>query len=328
MGIKRRAAAVLSAFMVLSCSACSSGSRNDANIGADSQKAEIGSSIQQNDVFDTQGLETEENSEVNENVGNDMGLKDSGMRVRLTFDGGEAVVRLEDNDAARDFLSRLPLPQTFEDFNSIEKICRLPEEITIEGVESGIDPDVADVTLYAPWNTLVFYYEDYGYNDDLIPMGHVESGMELLAAMGDEFTVTMERMEDDGQAATDIPAETVELVMTAGDAVITAELSDSETTREFLDTLPRTLTMNRYGDREYYARVEEITENGEAIEDFENGDVTYYPAGPSFAIFFDKEDTSNQSGLIRMGRITSDLSVFDGLGDTVEMQLEIKDEWQ
>lgn len=53
------------------------------------------------------------------------------------------------------------------------------------------------MTLYAPWNTLVFYYEDYGYNDDLIPMGHVESGMGLLAGMGNEFSVTMERMEDD-----------------------------------------------------------------------------------------------------------------------------------
>lgn len=60
-----------------------------------------------------------------------------------------------------------------------------------------------------------------------------------------------------------------------------------------LKTLPRTLTMNRYDDRGYYGRIESITEDGEAIADFENGDVTYYPAGPSFAVFFDGEDRSD-----------------------------------
>lgn len=246
-------------------------------------------------------------------------------RVRLTFDGGEAVVRLENNAAAKDFLSRLPMTQTFEDFNSIEKICRLPDEITTESMETGIDPDIADVTLYVPWNTLVFYYEDYGYNEDLIPMGHVESGMELLAKMGDAFTVSMERMEDNEQAPTEIQAETVGITMTAGDTVITADLSDSGITRAFLKTLPRTFTMNRYGDREYYGRMEAISEDGETIADFDNGDVTYYPAGPSFAVFFDNADTSSQSGLIRMGKITSDLSVFNTLGATVEMRVEIQD---
>lgn len=242
------------------------------------------------------------------------------MRVRLTFEGGEAIVRLEDNGAARDFASKLPITQTFEDFNEIEKICRLSEEITTEGVEMGTDPEVADVTLYAPWNTLVFYYEDYGYNDQLVPMGHVESGMELLTEMGDAFTVTMELMEEDGQAE---PEETTQITMTAGETVITAELDNSETSREFLATLPRTMEMNRYDDREYYGRMEEISENGIAIESFENGDLTYYPAGPSLAVFFDKEDTSRQGGLIRMGKITSDLSAFETMGETAEVLIEI-----
>ena len=249
----------------------------------------------------------------------------SELLVRMTFDGGEAILRLEDNAAARDFASRLPMTQTFEDYNSIEKICRLPDEITTDGVAKGVDPDVADVTLYAPWNTLVFYYEDYGYNDDLIPIGHVDSGMELLSEMGDEFTVTMELIENAEQGIEETALETTEITMTVGDTVITAELTDSETTRAFLETLPRTLTMNRYGDREYYGRMEEITENGEAISDFSNGDVTYYPAGPSFAVFFSGEEASNQGGLIRMGKITSDLSVFDTFDESIEVYIEAQD---
>ena len=66
-----------------------------------------------------------------------------------------------------------------------------------------------------------------------------------------------------------------------------------------------------------------MSEEGEAIPDFENEDVTYYPAGPSLAVFFAGEEQSSQAGLIRMGKITSDLSVLANLGDTVEMQIAI-----
>lgn len=247
------------------------------------------------------------------------------LRVRLSFDGGEAILLLNDNAAARDFASQLPLTQTFEDFNSIEKICRLQDELTTEGVDTGVDPDIADVTLYIPWNTLVFYYDDYGYNDDLISIGRVESGMELLTEMGDEFEVTMELADE---TVTDVENESnaqeaIDISMTVGDTVVTATLDNSETTQAFLATLPRTLTMNHYGGREYYGRIEALPENGEAIADFENGDVTYYPAGPSLAIFFAGEDSSSQGGLIRMGKITSDLSAFEALGDSVEMHIEV-----
>ena len=116
-------------------------------------------------------------------------------------------------------------------------------------------------------------------------------------------------------------AATYDITMTVGDTVITATLDDSDTTRDFLSTLPRTIMMYRYGDREYYGMLEEISENGEAIADFENGDVTYYPAGHSFAVFFNGEERSDQSGLIRMGKITSDLSVFDTFDGIVQMQI-------
>ncbi|MDO4559607.1 MAG: cyclophilin-like fold protein [bacterium] len=240
-----------------------------------------------------------------------------GERIRLRFEGGEAIVRLEDNAAARDLAARLPLTQTFEDFNNIEKICRLPEKLDTAGVRSGVDPGVADVTLYKPWNTLVFYYKDFGYHDDLAPIGHVESGMEQLAAMGGSFRVTMERAG--GRAA----AKTTAITMTVKDTVITASLDDSETTRAFLATLPRTIGMKRYGGREYYGRIAALPQAGEAVADFRDGDVTYYPAGPSLAVFYAGEDRSNQSGLIRMGRITSELSAFERLGDEVEVRIEI-----
>lgn len=86
-----------------------------------------------------------------------------------------------------------------------------------------------------------------------------------------------------------------------------------------------TLSMSRYGDREYYAAIEELPENGEHIEDFENGDLTYYTTGRSLAIFFGNAENSNQDGLIRIGRITSDLNLFDAIGDTSEVTIALSE---
>lgn len=118
-------------------------------------------------------------------------------------------------------------------------------------------------------------------------------------------------------------AEQTEIELAFGNTVMTAMLDDSETSRAFIEMLPLTLSMNRYADREYYAAIDELPENGEAIEDFENGDVTYYTDGKSLAIFFGNADTSSQSGLIRMGRITSDLGLFDTVDESVEVTISL-----
>ena len=81
--------------------------------------------------------------------------------------------------------------------------------------------------------------------------------------------------------------------------------------------------MRRYADREYYAAIDELPADGERIPDFENGDVTYYTAGNSLAIFFGNSENSNQGDLIRMGRITSDLSLFEAIGDSVTVTITI-----
>ncbi|MDE7332696.1 MAG: DUF4440 domain-containing protein [Lachnospiraceae bacterium] len=96
-------------------------------------------------------------------------------------------------------------------------------------------------------------------------------------------------------------------------------MDDSETSRDFLSLLPLTIDMTRFYDREYAGSLSpaSLSRNGEEIDDFENGDVTYYVVGNALAIFFDKETESDQGGLIRMGKITSDLDILINLqGDT------------
>lgn len=150
------------------------------------------------------------------------------------------------------------------------------------------------------------------------------------------FTISGQTAQNDREAANravsewldtiEVPGEsgTTAITMTVGDTVITAELSDSQTTRDFLALLPRTVTLSRYGDREYYGNPGgTLSTEGEAIPDFENGDVTFYPPSGNLAIFFGNEDTSNQANLIRMGKITSDLSVFENFPQSIEMQIAV-----
>lgn len=144
-----------------------------------------------------------------------------------------------------------------------------------------------------------------------------------LPSQADAGSNTAKPAEVQAGPGTDEGNTGTEITLAFGDTVIRAALDDSETARAFLDMLPLTLTMSRYGDREYYAPIGVLPENGEAIDDFENGDVTYYTGGNSLAIFFGNAENSSQGGLIRMGKITSDLSLFDSMGDSVPVTISL-----
>lgn len=150
----------------------------------------------------------------------------------------------------------------------------------------------------------------------------------MLSACGNGTSQNQEVSEnsvetDDKNIADNAGEDTdMNIVITVGDQKVTAVMEDSETTRQFMDMLPMTVQMSRYADREYYAALEtQLSENGEAIEDFSEGDITYFTSGGSLAIFFNK-DSSSQSDLIRMGRITSGLDVLMDAGDTEEFLIE------
>ena len=116
-------------------------------------------------------------------------IEDTQTQLHLTFEGGEAVITLEDNATTRDFLTMLPATLTFEDYAGSEKISYLTRELSTTDAPDSYDPQVGDVALYAPWGNLAIFYGDAGSSSGLVPMGHVESGLELLSAMEGEFEV-------------------------------------------------------------------------------------------------------------------------------------------
>jgi len=101
-------------------------------------------------------------------------------RVRFSMPGAEIVIRVADNPTSRDFVSKLPLTLTFEEFAGKEKISYLPQRLTTEG-SSGTATRNGDLIYFVPWGNLGFFYNaGGGPSDDVITIGTVESGMDQL----------------------------------------------------------------------------------------------------------------------------------------------------
>lgn len=115
-----------------------------------------------------------------------------------------------------------------------------------------------------------------------ITMGQEETEMET------EIETENEREQ---QVSEDGTTDTM-ITITSGTTVITATLNDSQTTKEFIEMLPLTIGMTRFYDREYAGGLgQALSEEGEELADFSNGDVTYYTAGQSLAIFLHRKKT-------------------------------------
>ena len=143
--------------------------------------------------------ETMENNTTNKNEtqnsqseGGSLNMENA--RIKLTVNGNEVFVKLDDNVASRDFLEMLPLTLTFEDFNSTEKIATLPSELNVDGLPSGYTPEVGDFSYYAPWGNISVFYKDFRYSNSLYKLGTIESGTEILGNISGNFEVTIERV--------------------------------------------------------------------------------------------------------------------------------------
>lgn len=69
------------------------------------------------------------------------------------------------------------------------------QELTTQGEPESFDPSVGDLCLYAPWGNLSIFYQDFRLSNGLISLGHIGTGMDVISAMGEDFSVTMEKVE-------------------------------------------------------------------------------------------------------------------------------------
>ncbi len=118
------------------------------------------------------------------------------MKLRLITEDTVLTATLDDNAATRDFVSLLPLNLTLRDYAGTEKVSDLPRRLSTSGTPPGVDPEIGDLTYYAPWGNLAIFYRDFGYSSGLVKLGHIESGVEKLAGARGGFVVRFELAEE------------------------------------------------------------------------------------------------------------------------------------
>jgi len=109
------------------------------------------------------------------------------LTMKITVGNRTITATMEDNAAAKDLLSRLPLEITLEDFNNTtEKIFYPAPALNTTGVKGGCAPVPGDITIYAPWKNVAIFCKSWSYSNDLIKIGHIDgNGIEALQVAGD-----------------------------------------------------------------------------------------------------------------------------------------------
>ena len=110
----------------------------------------------------------------------------SSLKISITTGNRTITATMEDNAAVRDFLSRLPLEVTLNDYNNItEKIFYPSPALTTAGVTRGCTPAPGDITIYAPWGNVAIFCKSWSHSNDLIKIGQIDDGgIEILNVPG------------------------------------------------------------------------------------------------------------------------------------------------
>lgn len=118
--------------------------------------------------------------------------KSQDKRISMTINDQKLLIVLYDTPEAEALYNMLPMELNFEDYNNVEKIAYLPEELPVPNSSKAFDLDIGDLCLYAPWGNLSLFYQDFRLSNGLISLGKVESGMESIGAL-DGFSAILDK---------------------------------------------------------------------------------------------------------------------------------------
>lgn len=116
-----------------------------------------------------------------------------------------------------------------------------------------------------------------------------------------------------------------------GETTLYADMYDSDLAKEFVALLPQTISMQRVGGgREFYGSLEGSLNYDEMYSQttFENGEIAYWYSGNGLCLLYNNqvEDPEIDSGIIVLGKITSDFSMLYDLEDHIEVTVELVEE--
>ncbi len=116
------------------------------------------------------------------------------LNMNMIVGGQTITATMEDNGAARDFLSRLPLEVTLDDYNNgTEKIFYPDPALNLDDTPRGCTPKAGDITIYEPWGNVAIFCRDWSESNSLIKIGHIDgNGISLLQG-AESMNVRFER---------------------------------------------------------------------------------------------------------------------------------------
>ena len=115
------------------------------------------------------------------------------MRIALTIGEQQATVTLADNAAARDLASMLPITVPMGDLFGREKPGPLPRPLATADVEPVDTYRVGQLAYWPPNGDVFVVYAGDGLpvpEPGLIPLGTVDTGLDLIAGAGADFHLT------------------------------------------------------------------------------------------------------------------------------------------
>jgi len=101
------------------------------------------------------------------------------MKIRIDIDGTQQPLfaTLAITPTVENFIKQLPLTLTLKDYDSTEKIANLPHKLSTQSAPNGYAGKAGDLTYYAPWGNLAFFYKDspVGYANGLVFLGRLDA---------------------------------------------------------------------------------------------------------------------------------------------------------
>ncbi len=158
--------------------------------------------------------------------------------------------------------------------------------------------------------------------------GAESSGQEENETFGDstQAVTWLESIGMTGESAGAGNGETA-ITITIGDIVLDGVIYDTALAQEIKEYFPLTISMSGFGGREYYGGVDFYPAEENLVgggNTFHDGDITYCEAHHNMAIFYAQTDDPVLSvDVIPIGRVTSDLSVFENLDSREEITFSL-----
>lgn len=201
----------------------------------------------------------------------------SAVPVRVTLTVGEKVIHavLNDNEAARSLLSRLPCTVTVSrgsvDFcGDMGEPLDYSEEDYQDGFEYG------DFMWMPDGNWFVFFTDDietYSQRHPWIVLGHMDESWEVLLEMDGTIDITIARAD---------------MGMRIGDTYVAVEWEENESVaalRKLTEEKPLSISMSMYGGFEQVGSIGQILPQEDRQTTTQAGDIVLY-SGDQIVVFY------------------------------------------